>query len=616
MKYGLVALLLVASFSFAAWPTFVKPEEIPAGQWGYGFTTFENYTPQRFEIKVLGVEQWWLGLTSTPVAMAKCYGGPKGYYMPYVGVAAGMSGSPIYIYTKDGPKLLGALAYGMYFDRDPICGVTLAQKMLEEGEKEIIEPVKNKVAQSTLLPIVLTGPFNCPDVLKKELTSRGLAIDFSPRLASISGVTTDKSKSVKLEPGSPIFAALTTGDIELGAHGTVTMVNDETGEFYGFGHPFLGTGLTSIPVSLSRVETVVSNYMSSYKLFETGGEIIGSLTKDFAYGIKGKLGPKPEMTPVNYKLTYKNDTRPIKVEVAKIPDDWTNYLILVLSFYTIYGGYGEFNLGRIDRYGYAITKVTIKGDFPDITLARIIDYDLETADGVFMYYAWDVYTALQKLNQNKIPIKGLDFEVEYKTGTANKLELDRALLDKPYAQAGDSVKVSLTFQLKTPNQSLSTVTYKTIYTLKIPREADTGTVAIQIKSGDNLSWPTKEDPSKEEILREINSLTNLFFFIKADFPAVNNNDTTPFAIQDSLNIQVENQNWQKKEEKQKPIKEITIFERVALPENVMVKASETLFIDIVSKAEFDKRKAEEEKAKKEEENQKKKTKKFGWTTYN
>lgn len=607
--YGLIVLLLVGSLSFAAWPKFVKPNEIPVGQWGYGFTVFEGYMPQRFEVKVLGLENWWLGLTSTPIAIAKCYGGPKGYNMSYVGVASGMSGSPIYIYTKNGPKLLGALAYGSYFDRDPVCGITLASQMFEEGEKKNTEPVKILVNRSNLLPVILSGPFNCPDTLKKEFAKRGLSVTFLPRATSGLGIKTKKLKSVKLEPGSPIFAALTIGDIELGAHGTVTMVNNETGEFYAFGHPFLGTGLTSIPVSLSRVETVVSNYLSSYKLFETGGEIIGYLTKDFTYGVKGRLGPKPEMVPVSYKLTYKNDTRPVKVEVAKIPDDWTNYLILVLSFYTLYGGYQDFNLARIDRYGYALTKVTIRGDFPDIVLARIIDYDLDYARNTFLYYVWDIYSVLQSLTQNRMMIKNIDFEVEYKTGKPDRLELDKALLDKTYALAGDSVKISLTFRLKNPNQSMSTVSYKTIYTLMIPQQADTGKVAIQIKSGDNLLWLYKEDPTKEEVLREVNSLTNLFFFIKVDFPLVDN-DTTPFILQDSLNIQVENQNWQKKEEKQKPIKEITVFERISPPENVMVKANETLFLEIVSRATYEKRKAEEEKVKKEEEAARKKKKRF------
>jgi hypothetical protein len=601
----MVALLLVISFSFAAWPNFVKPEAVKVGQWGYGLTTFEGYSPQRFEIKILGIEQWWLGLTSSPVIMAKCYGGPKGYNMAYVGVASGMSGSPIYIYTKNGPKLIGALAYGSWFDRDPICGITPVQKMLEEGEKELIRSTKILVDRSTLLPIVLSGPFNCPEILKEEFAKRGLSINFLPRAVSGKGTQIHKSKSVKLEPGSPIFAALTIGDIVLGAHGTVTMVNEETGEFYGFGHPFLNTGLTSIPVSLSRVETTVSNYFSSYKMFETGGEIIGSLTRDFTYGVKGKLGPKPEMVPVSYKLAYKNNIRPINVEVAKIPNDWTNYLILVLSFYTIYGGYQDFNLARIDRYGYAITKVTIKGDFPEIVLACIINYDLDNAYRTFFYYNWDIYDVLQKLADHNLTIKSLSFEVEYKTGKPDYLELERALLDKNYAIAGDSVKISLNFQLK-DNQS-SSVSYKTIYALKIPAEADTGTVTIQIKSGDNLIWSTKDELSKEEILQEVNSLTNLFFFIKANFPLVNN-DTTPFVISDSLNIKVEDRNWQRKEEKQKPIKEITVFEKITPPENVMVKANETLFLKIVSKAEYERRKAEEQRVKKEEGKTKKKKK--------
>ena len=68
MKNALI-LLLLSWVIFAAWPDFIKPEEITPGRWGYGFTTFENYAPQKFEIKVLGVEQWMFGLTANPVVM-------------------------------------------------------------------------------------------------------------------------------------------------------------------------------------------------------------------------------------------------------------------------------------------------------------------------------------------------------------------------------------------------------------------------------------------------------------------------------------------------------------------------------------------------------------------
>ena len=43
------------------------------------------------------------------------------------GIIAGMSGSPVYV----DEKLVGALAYGWPFSKDPICGITPIQSMLD-----------------------------------------------------------------------------------------------------------------------------------------------------------------------------------------------------------------------------------------------------------------------------------------------------------------------------------------------------------------------------------------------------------------------------------------------------------------------------------------------------
>ena len=589
MKNALI-LLLLSWVIFAAWPDFIKPEEITPGRWGYGFTTFENYAPQKFEIKVLGVEQWMFGLTANPVVMIKCYAGPKGYNMAYVGVASGMSGSPIYIYTKNGPKLIGALAYGNWFDRDPIAGIVLAQTMIEECEKEIVSSNSTqKIKSSTLLPIVFTGPFNFPEILKEEFAKRGLLINFSPRATSGSGAQIHKSKSVKLEPGSPIFAALTTGDIILGAHGTVTMVNEETGEFYGFGHPFLNTGQTSIPVSLSRVETVVSNYLSSYKIFEIDGEIIGSLTRDFTYGVKGKLGLKPEMIPVSYKLTYQNNTLPINIQVVKIPDDWTEYLISMLTAYVLYGGYYVYHLAKIDTIGYTAIKMTFQIGDSSYVIPIIIDYNLKNVGEKYYDYCNNLYRVLKYLSLNKIKLESLNLEIEYQTGKINFLTLNQAILEQPYIRPGDSVKITLNFSKINDSSS---VNYQTVYLLTIPPEADTGWIEIHIFSDDSLPELDEFISDSQKLFISLNSLSNLFLFIQTECKLINN-DTIICVQEDSFRI--ENQIWHRKKIEKKLIKKmrIFIFKKIIPPE--IIKTNKTLTLEIVSPDEYARRKQEEKK---------------------
>ncbi len=53
------------------------------------------------------------------------------------GIIAGMSGSPVYV---DG-RLVGALAYGWPFSREPICGITPIQSMLDIRKAPAAPPV-------------------------------------------------------------------------------------------------------------------------------------------------------------------------------------------------------------------------------------------------------------------------------------------------------------------------------------------------------------------------------------------------------------------------------------------------------------------------------------------
>jgi len=101
-------------------PEIMKVSEVRAGMRGYGLTTFQGARIERFEVEVLGVLNGWAPQGHIVlIAMS-------GIGLEETGTVAGMSGSPIYI---DG-KLLGAVAYGFYFCKIPLSGVTPAEEML------------------------------------------------------------------------------------------------------------------------------------------------------------------------------------------------------------------------------------------------------------------------------------------------------------------------------------------------------------------------------------------------------------------------------------------------------------------------------------------------------
>src|SRR5262249_2216841 len=76
---------------------------------------------QRFDVEVLGLLRRYAPRQDLILARV------SGAGLENSGIIAGMSGSPIYIEGK----LVGALAYGWPFSKDPICGITPIQSMLD-----------------------------------------------------------------------------------------------------------------------------------------------------------------------------------------------------------------------------------------------------------------------------------------------------------------------------------------------------------------------------------------------------------------------------------------------------------------------------------------------------
>src|SRR5262249_49243807 len=96
--------------------------EVKNGMTGYGLTVFEGTRPEKFAVRVLGVLHNFLPQQDVILIRSD---DPR---LLHNGIAAGMSGSPIYL---DG-KLAGALAYGWHFAKDPVAGVTPIESMLSE----------------------------------------------------------------------------------------------------------------------------------------------------------------------------------------------------------------------------------------------------------------------------------------------------------------------------------------------------------------------------------------------------------------------------------------------------------------------------------------------------
>ncbi len=308
----------------AAQPFDILPQEkIVAGMKGYGVTDMgDGKGIQRFDVEILGLLKRYAPRQDLILARVSGIGLEK------AGVIAGMSGSPIYI---DG-KLVGALAYGWPFSKDPICGITPIQSMLDIRHAPAAPPVPiagGAAAASTrsLLSAFAAGHFTdrLDDLIKPfqagssgSLAALPLPVSFggalSPgglfhRVAEASSWMTVPSgaaaskpagKPSPLQPGSAVATQLLSGDMDLSATGTVTWV--EGNSVLAFGHPFLSMGPVSMPMARAQVLTVLPSLFRSFK-FAATGPVLGSVTQDRSTGILGTFGTHAPMVPITVRIS-------------------------------------------------------------------------------------------------------------------------------------------------------------------------------------------------------------------------------------------------------------------------------------------------------------------------
>src|SRR5450631_1967515 len=130
---ALAAALATASAFALADPTGILPAgDLSPGMKGYGLSDLgDGKGVQRFEIEIVGLLKSYA--PKQDLILARILGDT----LDKTGIIAGMSGSPIYV---DG-KLIGALAYGWPFSREPICGITPIQSMLDIRKAPAAPPV-------------------------------------------------------------------------------------------------------------------------------------------------------------------------------------------------------------------------------------------------------------------------------------------------------------------------------------------------------------------------------------------------------------------------------------------------------------------------------------------
>jgi hypothetical protein len=207
-------------------------KDVRAGMHGTGKTVFNGDKVEDFQVEILGV------LENTGPKESLILGRLSGGPLEHTGVMQGMSGSPVYI---DG-KLIGAVAMAFPYAKDPIAGIRPFEEMLRvDLNVNLAQPVAdvrglaNFPARAAAAfgdsrmtevatPLSLSG-FTASAVEQFSPQMRKLGLEPRQGISTGGAPENKMGDTSKLQPGSMISVELMTGDMSVGADGTVTAID-------------------------------------------------------------------------------------------------------------------------------------------------------------------------------------------------------------------------------------------------------------------------------------------------------------------------------------------------------------------------------------------------------
>ena len=251
------------------------------------------------------------------------------------GIAAGMSGSPIYVDKSGIDTVIGAVSYGDVFTK---------------GGTGLATPIDSMVALETTyptsVPIILSSPVVTHSGVKTSViltenpaafkaAAKAGALVASPLSSLFVGGIDPRSNMFKsyathmktigrtvvplgsalsasgdfqtdFVPGASIAALATRGDLWIGGIGTVTRTNGNS--VLAFGHPAFWTGTSYLYLANAWIDGVWPSTYEPYKL-GSPGEVRGTVTQDRSAGILGQVGVMTAESPVTARARNTDNGR-------------------------------------------------------------------------------------------------------------------------------------------------------------------------------------------------------------------------------------------------------------------------------------------------------------------
>jgi hypothetical protein len=445
---------------------------------GTGRTVFSGNRIEEFQVEVLGVLDN-MGPRES-IILARLSGGP----LQETGVMQGMSGSPVYI---DG-KLVGAVALGFAFSKEPIAGIRPIEDMIRPvatraaiaaqrtpfalGPNELVrglpQPALAMAGSAQMVDIATPLSFGGFTRATLETFAPQLrALGLEPRQAVSSAGKLDAAMGnpADLKPGSMISVQLLSGDYNVGADGTVTYIDGN--RVYAFGHRFLDVGATSLPFARSDVLALVPNTNTSFKL-SAAREWMGSIGYDGNTAISGEFGKQAATVPVSVSVT--RDGKPIEsYRMQMVNDPLLSPLLVQMAVFSA--------IDATERtVGAATLRITGEIDFQNapspVRINNMFSADNGSATQASLSTAVPVAYVMQS-DFDMLRLKSIALNIEA-FEQKKELTIDGITVSHREAHAGDTVRLNVSLVGENGAETSRQMDYK------IPIGAEPGTLYFTV----------------------------------------------------------------------------------------------------------------------------------------
>lgn len=473
--------MLVFAVSARAKTEFFNVDDVRPGMKGYGFSVFKGVEIERFEMEILGVMK--KSNAGQDLVLARL----SGQGLEHSGVIAGMSGSPVYI----DDKLLGAVAYAWSFQKDPIAGITLITDMARSlNDKESADAAApgagipgvvadaQPAGRSAPTPIptpVMLGGFSARGAAKISgfLKSRGL----EPMPMGAAAATDHDPRADDLQPGSAIAVPLLSGDFSAAAIGTVTY--REGDKVLAFGHPFLNTGPSDMPIAGGVIHTVMAGWALSFKM-GSPTSVVGRLVSDRLSAIMGRYGDAPDMVPLVITINDPDSGEILTFNAEVIQNE-------IFTVPLLYGAAFEAIARSLGDTGEGTVKITVDGKFREIPEPfhfEDVDYHVMSAMSVdvFEHLVRIVYNGFKKIHLESARV---DIRAERKIRYAS---IQGVAVSGRRFRPGDEVGLAVRLLYYDGEEAVRNLKFR------IPGDAPTGPLALTIEGGEMLGPPEQAPP--------------------------------------------------------------------------------------------------------------------------